>query len=148
VLHRLVGDGELTEVVSHHIGLDLNLVENLTVVHTDNRPDHLREDDHVTEVGLDALWLLAILRPGDTLLGGTQPLEESIVLALETVLETREKKEGGSRVSGLEARPARKPGQRDQRGLLPAPRENPERSVTLRAGLSVTGDGRERGRAP
>merc|ERR1711967_177336 len=59
VLHRLVGDGELTEVVSDHVSLDLDLVENLAVVHTDNRADHLREDDHVAQVSLHTLWLLA-----------------------------------------------------------------------------------------
>jgi hypothetical protein len=32
--------------------LDLNLVEGLSVVDTNNASDHLRDDDHVTEVGL------------------------------------------------------------------------------------------------
>merc|ERR1712139_494559 len=59
VLHRLVGDGELTEVVSDHVGLNLNLVEDLAVVHANDGTDHLREDDHVAEVCLDAGGLLA-----------------------------------------------------------------------------------------
>merc|ERR1712072_1650451 len=88
VLDRLVGDGELTEVVSNHVSLNINLVEDLAVVNTDDRSDHLREDDHVTEVGLDALWLLAFLWLGNGLLGGPKTLEEGVVLALETVLET------------------------------------------------------------
>ena len=36
VVDRLVGDGELTEVVSDHLRLDLNLVECLAVVHSDD----------------------------------------------------------------------------------------------------------------
>jgi len=87
VLDRLVCDGKLTEVVSDHVGLDLHLVEHLTVVHTDDRADHLWEDDHVAQVSLDALGLLASCGVA-ILLGSTKTLKESIVLALETVLET------------------------------------------------------------
>merc|ERR1712100_706102 len=90
VLHRLVGNGELTEVVSHHIGLNLNLVENLAVVHSHHG------SDHVAKVSLDALWLLAILWPGDSLLGSPQALEKRIVLALEAVLETMGKRMVGT----------------------------------------------------
>lgn len=36
VLARLVGDGELSQVVADHVGLHLNLSEVKTVVHTDN----------------------------------------------------------------------------------------------------------------
>ena len=54
--HRLVGDGELTEVVSHHVSLDLDGVEDLTVVHGNDGSDHLRDDDHVAKVGLHVLW--------------------------------------------------------------------------------------------
>ena len=96
VLHRLVGNGELTEVVSHHIGLNLNLVENLAVVHSHHGSDHLGKDDHVAKVSLDALWLLAILWPGDSLLGSPQALEKRIVLALEAVLETMGKRMVGT----------------------------------------------------
>jgi len=60
---------------------------------------HLWENDHVTEVGLDAVWLL--LGGGvNTLLGSPQTLEECVVLALETVLETaRGKHENTSCIS-------------------------------------------------
>lgn len=37
--------------------LDFNSVEGLAVVDTDDATNHLRNDDHVTEVGLDTLWL-------------------------------------------------------------------------------------------
>lgn len=53
-----VGDGELTQVVANHLWLDLNGVENLTVVDTNQRTDHLWNDNHVSQVGLDNSWLL------------------------------------------------------------------------------------------
>lgn len=53
-----VGDGELTQVVTNHLWLDLNGVENLTVVDTDNGADHLWDNNHVSQVGLDHSWLL------------------------------------------------------------------------------------------
>ena len=34
MLHGLVGDGELTQVVANHLGLDFNLVEDLAIVDT------------------------------------------------------------------------------------------------------------------
>lgn len=57
----LVRHGELGEVVAGHLGLDLNGVEDLSVVDTDNGTDHLGDDDHVTEVGLDGGGLLVDL---------------------------------------------------------------------------------------
>lgn len=39
--------------------LDLNLVEGLAVVHTDDAANHLRHDDHVAEVSADRVRLLA-----------------------------------------------------------------------------------------
>ena len=57
VLDRLVGDGELSEVVANHLRLDLNLVEGLAIVDTDDATNHLRHNDHVAEVGPDGLWL-------------------------------------------------------------------------------------------
>jgi len=87
VLHRLVGDGELTQVVGNHVCLDLHLVENLAIVHADNRANHLREDDHVAQVSLNALRLLS-LRGVAVLLGSTKTLEEGIVLPLQAMLET------------------------------------------------------------
>lgn len=81
----LVGHGELGKVVAGHLGLDLDSVEDLerdedhdarqrpslqpadstqpkrphlAVVDSDDRADHLGDDDHVTEVGLDGRGLL------------------------------------------------------------------------------------------
>lgn len=46
VPHRFVGDGEVAEVVAHHLWLDLNAVESLAVVHTHHTANHLRNADH------------------------------------------------------------------------------------------------------
>jgi hypothetical protein len=58
MLDRLIGDGELSKVVADHLRLDLNLVEGLAVVDTNNASNHLRDNDHVTEMCLDWLWFL------------------------------------------------------------------------------------------
>ena len=85
VLNGLVGDGELSEVVTNHLGLDLDLVEGLSVVDTNDGTDHLGDDDHVTEMGLDDGGLLV---DGGILLGLTQLLDQTHGLALKTTLET------------------------------------------------------------
>jgi hypothetical protein len=59
VLDRLVGNGELCKIVANHLRLDLNLVEGLAIVDTNNAPNHLGDNDHVAEMGLHWLWLLA-----------------------------------------------------------------------------------------
>merc|ERR550519_977420 len=58
MLHRLVGDGELSQVVSDHLWLHLNLCEDLAVVNSNNGASHLGDNDHVPEVGLDHVGLL------------------------------------------------------------------------------------------
>jgi len=58
VAHRLVGDRELAKVVSDHVSLDLNGGEDLAVVYADNAANHLRDDNHVTKVGLDDFGLV------------------------------------------------------------------------------------------
>jgi hypothetical protein len=85
VLDGLVGDGELGKVVTGHFRLDFNLVENLTVVDTNNGTDHLRDNDHVTEMGLDDLGLLT---RGGVLLGSTEILDKTHRLTLKTTLES------------------------------------------------------------
>ena len=62
MLDRLVRDGELCEVVANHLRLDLNLVEGLAIVDTDDATNHLRHNDHVAEVGPDGLWLFTSRR--------------------------------------------------------------------------------------
>ena len=58
VANGAVCDGELTKVVTDHLGLDLDLVELGAVVDTDDRADHLGDDDHLAQVRLDGLGLL------------------------------------------------------------------------------------------
>ena len=84
VLDRLVGDGELRQVVADHVGLDLDLVEGLAVVDADHGADHLGEDDHVAQVRADRLGLLA---GGAVLLGAAQLLDQGQVTALEAARE-------------------------------------------------------------
>ena len=58
---RLVSDGEFSEVVTDHVGLDFDLDEVLSVVHTDLGSDHFGDDDHVTKVSLDHLGLFVLV---------------------------------------------------------------------------------------
>lgn len=58
VLDGGVGDGELTEVVSNHISLNLYGDISLSIVNTSDGTDHLGDDDDVTEVGLDGFGAL------------------------------------------------------------------------------------------
>lgn len=44
--------------MADHLGLDFDLVELLSGVDTDDGADHLGDDNHVTEVGLDEVGLL------------------------------------------------------------------------------------------
>lgn len=77
-----VSDGELSQVVANHLGLDLNLVEHLTVIDTNNGSNHLGEDHHVSEVGLDDSGLLIGLSGG---LGLVELLHQTRGLGLESV---------------------------------------------------------------
>jgi hypothetical protein len=85
VLDGLVRDGELGKVVTSHLRLDFNLVENLTVVDTNDGTNHLGNNDHVTEVGL---YDLGLLTSGGVLLGSTELLDETHGLTLKTTLES------------------------------------------------------------
>jgi len=85
VLDGLVGDGELTEVVTNHLGLDLDLVEGLAVVDTNDRANHLGDNNHVAKVGLDDGGLL---HGGSVLLGLAELLDKTHGLALKAALET------------------------------------------------------------
>jgi len=85
VLDWVVRDGEFSEVVANHLWLDLDLVELLSGVDTNDGTDHLWDDDHVTEVGLDEVWLLVWL---SLLLCLTELLDEAHWLALKTAVET------------------------------------------------------------
>lgn len=83
VRNRLVRDRELAEVVAKHLGLDLDGSERLAVVHTNNRANHLGNDDHIAQVRLDNLRL-GTVNASDGLLGDAQLLKQVQRLALKT----------------------------------------------------------------
>ena len=70
--------------MANHLGLDLDLVELLARVDTDDRADHLGDDNHVTEVGLDKVGLLVGL---GLLLSLAELLDQTHGLALKTAVE-------------------------------------------------------------
>lgn len=79
-----VGDGELTKVHANHLGLDLNGGEGLTVVDTNDGTNHLGEDDHVSEVGLDNSGLLV---GAGSELGLSELADENSGLLVKTSVE-------------------------------------------------------------
>lgn len=68
----------------NHLGLDLDLVELLAGVDADDGADHLGDDNHVAEVGLDEVGLLVGL---GLLLGLAELLDEAHGLALEATVD-------------------------------------------------------------
>lgn len=70
--------------MANHLRLDLDLVELLSGVDTDDGTNHLWDDDHVTEVSLDEIWLLVWL---GLLLGLAELLDQAHRLALEAAVE-------------------------------------------------------------
>jgi len=84
VLDRLVRDGEFTQVVAHHLGLDFDLVELLAGVDTNDAADHLWHNDHVSEMCLDEVGLLVGL---GLLLGLSEFLDQAHWSALEATVE-------------------------------------------------------------
>ena len=96
VLHGLVSQRKLTQIVTNHLSLDFNIVETLPVVNTNNRSNHLRDYDHVTKVSLHRLRTL-ILRSVRLLhthlhtiynYSNAQSLDQSLGLSLKTSTET------------------------------------------------------------
>lgn len=83
-MKNVLRDGELSEVVADHLSLDLDLVELLAGVDTNDGTDHLGDDDHVTEVSLDEVGLLVGL---GLLLGLAELLDQTHGLALEATVE-------------------------------------------------------------
>ena len=62
MLHRLITDTKLPQIEAHHLRLDLHLIELLPAVNPNHGPDHLRHDNHVSEVGFHEIWLLVGFR--------------------------------------------------------------------------------------
>jgi hypothetical protein len=69
--------------MTNHLGLDLDLVELLAAVYADNAANHLGDDNHITEVGLDKRGLLV---RGSGGLCVAELLDEAHGLALETAV--------------------------------------------------------------
>lgn len=70
--------------MANHLRLDLNLVELLSGVDTNNASNHLGDNNHVTEVSLDNVGLLVGL---SLLLGLAQLLDEAHRAALQTTVD-------------------------------------------------------------
>ncbi len=64
--------------------LNFNIDEKLSVVNTNNRADHLRDDGHVTKVSLDTGRLL---KSGSSLLCLAELLKKSVVRTGKSALE-------------------------------------------------------------
>ena len=60
MLHRSISKRELAQIVTNHLSLDLNVVEVVTIVHTNNTSNHLRNNNHVTEMSLHRLRTLIL----------------------------------------------------------------------------------------
>ena len=77
-------DRKLRQIMTDHLGLDLDLVELLAGVDADDGADHLGHDDHVAQVRLDEIGLLVGL---GLLLGFAQLLDQAHGLALQAAVE-------------------------------------------------------------
>lgn len=73
LLHGLVGDGELSQVVSDHLRLHLPLAEGLALTDAHHGAHHFRQDDHVMQVHLPYLGLH---QGWHLLLGSAQVLQQ------------------------------------------------------------------------
>ena len=70
--------------MANHLRLNLDLIELLARVDTDHGADHLGDDNHVTEMGLDEVGLLVGL---GLLLGLAELLNKAHGLALQATVE-------------------------------------------------------------
>lgn len=70
--------------MTNHLRLDLDLVELLAGVDTNNATDHLGNNDHVTKVSLDKVGLLV---GAGLLLGLAELLDQAHGAALETAVD-------------------------------------------------------------
>ena len=60
MLHRSISKRELAQVVTNHLSLNLNVVEVVTIVHTNNTSNHLGNNNHVTQMSLHRLRTLIL----------------------------------------------------------------------------------------
>jgi len=85
VLDGFVRAREFSEVVASHLWLDLDRVENLAVVNSDNGTNHFWDNNHVSEVSLDDSRFFV---GRGLLLGLTKLLDQTQGLSLEATIET------------------------------------------------------------
>jgi len=85
VTNWLVGHGVSAEVVTNHVGLDLDGVPVLAGVHFSDRADHIGHDDGVSQVSLHGLGLLTVASVLD---GKLELLNKSVVLGVNSVLKS------------------------------------------------------------
>ena len=96
VLHRLVRQRELAQVVADHLSLDFNVVEVAPVVHAHHGTDHLGNHDHVAEVSLHGIRTLVLgslsllqITPRHTITYSlAQSLDQRLGLSLQTAAES------------------------------------------------------------
>jgi len=87
----LVGQGELGEVAADHLTLDFHRLEALAGVDGDDGANHLRDDDHVAQVGAHRRRLLANL---GRLLRLAELLHQRHGLSLHAALEASARARG------------------------------------------------------
>ena len=98
VTDGLVGDGELTKVVSDHLRLDFHSVEGNAVVNSDHASHHLRDNDGITKVSAHNLGLFTLHGFSFSL---SQLLGQDVVLAGKSALEQSSSLTGVDEVSEL-----------------------------------------------
>ena len=84
VAHRLVCDREFPEIVADHLGLNLDAIEDLAVVNTDDGADHFGHNDHVAQVRLHGLGLV---HGPAVLLGLAKACDEALGLGFQTAVD-------------------------------------------------------------
>ena len=53
VLHLLVRDHELAEIMTYHLRFDVNSLEFLAIVDEEVQANHFGQDNHISTVGFD-----------------------------------------------------------------------------------------------
>lgn len=84
MLHGLVTDAKLPKIESHHLGLNLYLIVLLAGIDPNHRPNHLRHNDHISQVRLHQVGLLVRLC---VLFGAAEFLDEAHGFSLEAAVE-------------------------------------------------------------
>ena len=78
--NRLVSHGVLSQIVADHIGFDFDGVPVLSTIDINLGVAHLWDNDAISEMGLDSLWLLT-RNLGS--LGLSEFLDKSFILSLD-----------------------------------------------------------------